>query len=1349
MKDFFTYIKILCLTLSIALGIQVQAQTNYPYLQSSGQSLGTLTAINGGSFTTESGDPNGEICHKLFKHIRNDQINATFGVALEGNIDLSSSQEVVLNMLVSPPTEEALAATTLMCALRNNGDEATQVTATTEITQVNEWVDYIFDFSEVDPSAEFNQVIFYLIPDTQNKEADKVEFYINEVKGPKVKQDFISTTAKTSLEGNIVTIDFNGHEAIDQFFNPLFKVFNEAQQELAVNQTLINGTSIDLYLESPIMYGELITYSFESGTITNASGIALAPFEGKEVLNNSNKVTSLYTLYQFGENSLLTLPDPRNYTLDKNAVNPNDPEDQVGKFVRAQSHWVNLEWNLPTTYAFDFSETKTFSFDLYLEDVGIEQMNKNITLGFRRYDENGDLIDEFREVNRTVTCFGQWATYTFDLSENTTEYLSSIKDVMIYLAPADVEYKATGMTGYVDNLRGPKIIADQILTTVATDNEAKNIYLDIQSFGELQLVETTGFTVKVEGVEQTIANVSNTAKQIIIEMNTALDLSKSVTLSYDDTQATIEDEDGLTLVSFTDENVELPSIDVELPDFENGVTYYFDGTDNPNISIAPRTNTLEVVDNPFITAEVTEAKVTKLTRANAHRGISAFSLNGDKSVLYGDRNLKFKFKVYQVATTPMVTQNVLQLRLFGNNGEWTTIRLKLDETNVDQWVEYSFDFTAKEFNDSPNTQKIIDTSYNRFELTFGEDIPPGGGAGPVDEAIYYITNLEGPEAVADTDASLLALLSDDKLVEGFTADMTEVEIMVPFGTTVAPKITAIANHDASVLSINQADLTTETTTVTVTAADAITTETYNVTYKELAPSTVTSIEGIKVNGYPLTNFDPAQKEYTLTYLFGTDVVPTVEVDKTDPNSTVVITPPVALPGDMKIEITAQDGTTKEVYNLKLDWSTPSNIATLSTLDAEGLITDFDKEQLSYTVNLPFGSVIIPQVSAEKEDESATMMTTQATELPGEAKVVVTAQDGTEVTYTVQFVIDPPSTDASFKSITINGLEFTEYVEGEENYTIGLRFGTVDVPTIEVVKSSDLAELNITHATDLTDVTTIEIIAQDGIAKTVINFSFEILPKQSEDGSLRSIALNGVELENFDPEVFSYDVVLELGTTEVPEFTAEVNDSKATMIIEKATSVYGKTIIRVQPEDPYAPESVYTVHLTVRLPSTNTNLASVMIDGTPLEVFKTDSTDYILEGYAEAPVVEVTLEDERSNLNVLQASRLGAPAIITVTAEDGISEEIYTFLFARTETPTAVVPAIFSDISLRRIANHSLQISSEKFLSDCTLMINDIQGKVIYGGKMNGYQKTINQLPDTILIIRIINNEGQWFKKIKL
>jgi hypothetical protein len=67
------------------------------------------------------------------------------------------------------------------------------------------------------------------------------------------------------------------------------------------------------------------------------------------------------------------------------------------------------------------------------------------------------------------------------------------------------------------------------------------------------------------------------------------------------------------------------------------------------------------------------------------------------------------------------------------------------------------------------------------------------------------------------------------------------------------------------------------------------------------------------------------------------------------------------------------------------------------------VDDFDEATSYYTVELD-DDADIPAVSAVANDSDATVSITQATEIPGTAKVVVTAEDGTTTkTYRIHFV----------------------------------------------------------------------------------------------------------------------------------------------------------------------------------------------------------------------------------------------------------------------------------------------------------------------------------------------------------
>ena len=93
---------------------------------------------------------------------------------------------------------------------------------------------------------------------------------------------------------------------------------------------------------------------------------------------------------------------------------------------------------------------------------------------------------------------------------------------------------------------------------------------------------------------------------------------------------------------------------------------------------------------------------------------------------------------------------------------------------------------------------------------------------------------------------------------------------------------------------------------------------------------------------------------------------------------------------------------------------PTTNTELSDLQVDGTtISGFDAGVNSYTYKLPVGTTAIPQITtATTVISGASTAITQATAIPGDATVVVTASDGsTTDTYTVSFKAVLPATAA--------------------------------------------------------------------------------------------------------------------------------------------------------------------------------------------------------------------------------------------------------------------------------------------------------------------------------------------------
>ncbi len=125
-----------------------------------------------------------------------------------------------------------------------------------------------------------------------------------------------------------------------------------------------------------------------------------------------------------------------------------------------------------------------------------------------------------------------------------------------------------------------------------------------------------------------------------------------------------------------------------------------------------------------------------------------------------------------------------------------------------------------------------------------------------------------------------------------------------------------------------------------------------------------------------------------------------------------------LAGAFQFKFDGGNGTTDAIYvdNLYF-WKnavSTENDATLSDLQVDGeTISGFSSSILTYTVGLAEGTTTAPQITtATPTQTNASASITQATSVPGDATVEVTAQDGTtKKTYTVSFAITTPGTAA--------------------------------------------------------------------------------------------------------------------------------------------------------------------------------------------------------------------------------------------------------------------------------------------------------------------------------------------------
>jgi regulation of enolase protein 1 (concanavalin A-like superfamily) len=151
-------------------------------------------------------------------------------------------------------------------------------------------------------------------------------------------------------------------------------------------------------------------------------------------------------------------------------------------------------------------------------------------------------------------------------------------------------------------------------------------------------------------------------------------------------------------------------------------------------------------------------------------------------------------------------------------------------------------------------------------------------------------------------------------------------------------------------------------------------------------------------------------------------------------------------------------------------------------------------------------------------------------------------------------------------------------------------------------------------------------------------------------SLTGITVNGNPLSGFSPDIYSYNVVVPIGST-VPQVTATANQDGASIVITQATEVPGNATVTVSND---LETLTYTINFTIDL-----TLRDLMVNGTQVSGFSPTKYTYdiLVPSGSDIPEVTAVPNDPNATVTITQASTMPGAAIITVTA--GASTITYT------------------------------------------------------------------------------------------
>ncbi len=166
-----------------------------------------------------------------------------------------------------------------------------------------------------------------------------------------------------------------------------------------------------------------------------------------------------------------------------------------------------------------------------------------------------------------------------------------------------------------------------------------------------------------------------------------------------------------------------------------------------------------------------------------------------------------------------------------------------------------------------------------------------------------------------------------------------------------------------------------------------------------------TLSTLKYNDISVQGFQKNVSVYNVVLPEGTETIPKVTAKTSDSEAKVIITQPDKLTGNATVVVIAEDGRTTMTYKIYFQVKT-SNDAKLKKLKYMGkTIDNFDADTTYYRVKLQ-AKDSIPIVTAAAVDANAKVEITQAANIPGTAKVVVTAEDNkTTLTYKIYFYIE--------------------------------------------------------------------------------------------------------------------------------------------------------------------------------------------------------------------------------------------------------------------------------------------------------------------------------------------------------
>ena len=418
-----------------------------------------------------------------------------------------------------------------------------------------------------------------------------------------------------------------------------------------------------------------------------------------------------------------------------------------------------------------------------------------------------------------------------------------------------------------------------------------------------------------------------------------------------------------------------------------------------------------------------------------------------------------------------------------------------------------------------------------------------------------------------------------------------------------------------------------TATITNYAEDGTSSEYTLTVQRPLDPEN--RLKDLLIDGKTISEFSQTKNEYEIHIPSSRRTLPDIQPIPTNHLQNVVVN---YADSTYTISIKPEKGSTRRI---KIRIITDlSNDTQLSAITANGI--SYTPEQTSYTIVADQ----LPTITFVKKMDGQTVDLNNGI-------LTVTAEDGTQATYSI--VLEKPmvTTTGELAAIEINGLELQSFSPSQYEYTL---------PRPEKVAFKRVAESD-----SVVFVQTSTYMEWQVIGDEQHTYRITYPTELSNDATLHAIQINNALLEGFNAQITDYTYATD-STTHLLVSSPNTASMSVEHSMKNDTLNYTYNVVA---ED--GTNKVY--HLQI-LPDITNNpyLQSICLDNKQIEGFRSDSLIYtIVLPTADYKVAEPTLPSiqyttaEPNQQVAVEYGNLGETTNLIVTSEDGTRSAIYQLL----------------------------------------------------------------------------------------